>query len=196
MKKTGIFFGSSSGTTENIANQIANLLSIPATDVYNVATASPADLGKYEVLLLGSSTWGAGDLQDDWFDFLAKIKSLDLSDKLIGLFGCGDSASFGDTFCDALGTIYQELQGTGAKFIGTVSTDGYSFDTSTAVINDQFIGLPLDEMNEDDQKRKEVLARLQAAREKKQASLVQLEKYMRKIYKERTGKDAGEFFAL
>ena len=52
MKKTGIFFGSSSGMTENIANQIANLLSIPATDVYNVATASPADLGKYEVLLL------------------------------------------------------------------------------------------------------------------------------------------------
>ena len=51
-------------------------------------------------------------------------------------------------------------------------------------------------MNKDDQKRKEVLARLQAAREKKQASLVQLEKYMRKIYKERTGKDAGEFFAL
>lgn len=151
MKKTGIFFGSSSGTTENIANQIANLLNIPATDVYNVATASPADLGKYEVLLFGSSTWGAGDLQDDWFDFLAKIKSLDLSDKLIGLFGCGDSASFGDTFCDALGTIYQELQGTGAKFIGTVSTDGYSFDTSTAVINDQFIGSPLDEMNEDDQ---------------------------------------------
>lgn len=74
-----------------------------------------------------------------------------MSDKLIGLFGCGDSASFGDTFCDALGTIYQELQGTGAKFIGTVRTDGYSFDTSTAVINDQFIGLPLDEMNEDDQ---------------------------------------------
>ena len=51
-------------------------------------------------------------------------------------------------------------------------------------------------MNKDDQKRKEVLARLQAAREKKQASLVQLEKYMRKIYKERTGKDAGEFFTL
>lgn len=48
-------------------------------------------------------------------------------------------------------------------------------------------------MNKDDQKRKEALARLQAAREKKQASLVQLEKYMRKIYKERTGKDAGEF---
>lgn len=51
-------------------------------------------------------------------------------------------------------------------------------------------------MNKDDQKRKEVLARLQAVREKKQANLVQLEKYMRKIYKERTGKDAGEFFAL
>lgn len=151
MKKTGIFFGSSSGTTESIANQIATLLNIPTTDIHNVASASPADLGKYEVLLLGSSTWGAGDLQDDWFDFLPKIKSLDLSDKLIGLFGCGDSASFSDTFCDALGTIYQELQGTGARFIGAVNADGYSFDASTAIIDNQFIGLPLDEMNEDNQ---------------------------------------------
>lgn len=127
------------------------LLCIPTTDVHNIVSASPIDLGKYEILLLGSPTWGAGDLQDDWFDFLPKIKSLDLSDKIIGLFGCGDSASFSDTFCDAIGTIYQELQETGARFIGSVSIDGYSFDNSRAVINNQFIGLPLDEINEDDQ---------------------------------------------
>ena len=151
MKKTGIFFGSSSGTTENIANQIANLLSIPATDVYNVATASPADLGKYEVLLLGSSTWGAGDLQDDWDSYLGKLKKLDLSEKTVALFGCGDSASFSDTFCDAIGTIYSDLRNTGCKFIGAVDASGYSFDSSTACIKGMFVGLPLDEMNEDDQ---------------------------------------------
>lgn len=149
MKRIGIFFGSSGGVTEGVANQIAEKLGVASGDVYNVASASPADLGGYEVLLLGSSTWGAGDLQDDWYDFLPKIQKLDLSDKLVALFGCGDSASFGDTFCDAIGTIYQDLQGTGCQFIGSVDAADYSYTDSTAVVDGRFVGLALDEMNED-----------------------------------------------
>lgn len=90
-------------------------------------------------------------MQDDWYDFLAKIKKLDLSGKFVAIFGCGDSSSFSDTFCDAIGTIYTDLQDTGCTFIGNVATDGYSYDDSTAVIDGQFVGLPLDELNEDDQ---------------------------------------------
>lgn len=133
-----------------MANRIAVKLGVSPADVYNVASASPEDLGKYEVLLLGSSTWGAGDLQDDWYDFLPKIKNLDLTGKLVALFGCGDSSSFGDTFCDALGTIYSELQSAGCKFTGFVDASGYSYDNSTAVVDGNFVGLALDEMNEDD----------------------------------------------
>ena len=81
MKTTGIFFGSSGGVTEEVANKIAEKLGVPGSDVHNVASASPEDVGKYEVLLLGSSTWGAGDLQDDWYDFLPKIQKMDLSNK-------------------------------------------------------------------------------------------------------------------
>ena len=150
MKTTGIFFGSSGGVTEEVANKIAEKLGVPGSDVHNVASASPEDVGKYEVLLLGSSTWGAGDLQDDWCDFLPKIQKLDLSDKIVALFGCGDSSSFGDTFCDALGTIYNDLQKTGCKFIGSVDASDYTNDDSTAVVGDRFVGLALDEMNEDD----------------------------------------------
>lgn len=32
-----------------------------------------------------------------------------------------------------------------------METAGYTFDDSTAVVNGQFIGLPIDNMNEDDQ---------------------------------------------
>ena len=38
-----------------------------------------------------------------------------------------------------------------ANSIGAVDASGYSFDSSTACINGMFVGLPLDEMNEDDQ---------------------------------------------
>jgi flavodoxin I len=149
MKKTGIFYGSSTGTVEDLAQRIAGKLGIDSSDVFNVADVDADAVAPYEVLLLGSSTWGAGDLQDDWEDFLGKLKSADLSGKVVAIFGAGDSASFSDTFCDAIGTIYQGLQGTGCTFAGSVSTDGYTFDDSTAVIDGQFVGLPLDELNED-----------------------------------------------
>lgn len=151
MKTIGIFYGSSTGTTEGIAKRIAEKLGVEDKDIHDVSNASPADVAPYEILLLGCSTWGAGDLQDDWDSYLGKLKKLDLSEKTVALFGCGDSASFSDTFCDALGTIYSDLRNTGCKFIGAVDASGYSFDSSTACINGMFVGLPLDEMNEDDQ---------------------------------------------
>lgn len=44
--------------------------------------------------------------------------------------------------------------------------------------------------------KEEVLAKFQAAREKKRECLTRLEKSMKKTYKKRTGNDAGDFFAL
>lgn len=150
MKTIGIFYGSSTGTTENVAKQIARKVGISEPDVQDVASASVADVMPYEVLLLGSSTWGAGDLQDDWCDFLDQLKNSDLSGKTVAIFGCGDSSSFSDTFCDAIGIIYTALQGTGCKFAGAVETGDYTFDDSLAVADGKFVGLPLDKLNEDD----------------------------------------------
>ncbi len=145
MSKVGVFFGSSTGVTEEIAGRIAEKLS---ADVHNVSEADKAMVEGYDALVLGSSTWGSGDLQDDWYDGIKVFKDADLSGKKIALFGLGDSSSFSDTFCDAIGLIYKDLQGKGAEFVGSVSTDGYTFDSSVAVEGDKFVGLPLDEVNE------------------------------------------------
>lgn len=150
MKKTGIFYGSTTGTTEAVAETIASKLGIDAADVHNVGSASAADIDAYDALLLGTSTWGAGDMQDDWYDFLDQLKGQDLTGKLVALFGCGDSSSFSDTFCSAMGEIHEGLAQTGATFIGAVSTDGYTFDDSASVSDGKFVGLALDEVNEDD----------------------------------------------
>jgi len=151
MKKTAIFYGSSSGTTEDIAGRIARKLGIDSSDVYNVGDASVNDTAAYDVLILGSSTWGVGDLQDDWEGFLPKLKKADLSGKTVAIFGTGDGDSFSDSFCDAIGIIYKDLQGTGCNFCGSVSQEGYSFDDSSALIDGKFVGLPLDEVNEDNE---------------------------------------------
>ena len=103
-----------------------------------------------EDFILGTSTWGAGELQDDWYDGLNTLQGADLSGKTIALFGCGDCASYSDTFVGGMGELYNGIKDSGARFIGAVKTDGYTFDDSEALIDGKFIGLPLDDINEDD----------------------------------------------
>lgn len=151
MKKTGIFYGSTTGNTELVAEKIARNLGIGKEDIHNVAGTGADAVHPYEILLLGCSTWGAGELQDDWNDFLFKLKDLDLKGKTVALFGCGDGVTYGSSFCDALGVIHHELQHTGCNFAGKVNTEGYSFDGSLALTDGKFAGLPIDENNESGQ---------------------------------------------
>lgn len=150
MGKTAIIYGSTTGTTEDIAGRIASKLNIAQGDIYEISKVTADTVAGYDTLLLGSSTWGSGDLQDDWYDGIETLKGADLAGKKIGLFGCGDSSSYSDTFCSALGTIYNDLKDSGATFVGSVDPSDYTFDGSDAVVDGQFVGLPIDEVNESD----------------------------------------------
>lgn len=150
MKKFGIFYGSTTGTTEELAGRVAGALGVSAADVHNVANTSAAGAKEYDVLVLGSSTWGSGELQDDWYDFLKALGAEDLSGKAVALFGCGDSESYPDTFCDALALIRDGLSSTGCRFVGAYEPQDY-VETGSAVCRDgKFVGLAVDEMNEPD----------------------------------------------
>ena len=87
MKKIGIVFGTTSGTTERIAQQIAQMLGVSSTDIWDAGKIKPENITPYEVLILGSSTWGDGELQDDWYDGVKTLKKCDLTGKKIALFG-------------------------------------------------------------------------------------------------------------
>lgn len=148
MSKVGIFYGSSGGNTERVAKSIAKKWGgVGDSDIYDVGKAGADSLAPYDVLLLGSSTWGAGDLQDDWESFIKTVAAADLSGKNVALFGCGDASSYPDTFCNALGIIYQAVKDK-AAVVGFTETDGYSFDDSEAVVDGHFVGLVADEDNE------------------------------------------------
>lgn len=147
MNKTIVIYGSSTGTCQAIADKIAGELGVEAIDVQNLDDAAIADNTN---LILGTSTWGAGELQDDWYDGVKKLEAADLSGKTIALFGCGDAESYSDTFVGGMGELYNSVKDSGAKIIGAVSTDGYTFDDSEAVVDGNFVGLALDDVNEDD----------------------------------------------
>lgn len=150
MKKTIVVYGSSTGTCQDLAERIAKKAGVAADNVIDVAKLTKEQVAEAEVLLLGSSTWGDGELQDDWYDGIKTLKSAGLQGKTVAIFGCGDSASYPDTFCDAMSEIYKEIADSGCTIVGATSTDGYTFDSSNSVVDGKFVGLALDEMNESD----------------------------------------------
>lgn len=149
MKKTGIFYGSGSGNTEQVAEKLAKKLNINKEDVYNIGETPIDKMTEYDYLLVGSSTWGFGEIQDDWN--LSKLESLDLSGKKVAVFGTGDSSSYSDTFCDAMGQLAEAAGKAGAVLVGNhVDISDYSFDSSVSEKGGSFCGLPIDEDNEPD----------------------------------------------
>lgn len=146
MKRVGVFYGSTTGKTAEVAEKIA--VALDYAPVKDIAEASKADLEAFDVLVIGTSTWGAGDLQDDWEGF--DLSSLDLNGKQVAIFGLGDADGYADTFVDGMGVLYDAVTARGAEVIGAWSTDGYEFDESAAVTDGRFVGLVIDEDNQDE----------------------------------------------
>jgi len=150
MAKARIFYGSSTGNTQRIAEQIAEELGDLIESVTDIAKASPDDLASAEALILGVSTWEDGQLQEDWDDFFPELDGMDLSGKTVALFGLGDAYGFSGEFVNALGTLYRKVRERGATVVGAWPTDGYDFDDSSAVVDGRFVGLVVDEENDAD----------------------------------------------
>lgn len=151
MKKTLVVFGSSTGNCQSFAEIIAQKLNADIADVSNI---NAEKLAEYDNLILGTSTWGAGEMQDDWYDGIEKLKKSNLSNKTIALFGCGDADSYSDTFCGGMREIYNTVKDAGANVVDGVDSTGYTFDDSESVIDGKFVGLALDS-NDDDAKSEE-----------------------------------------
>lgn len=150
MANIGIFYGSTTGNTQSVAERIQRIFGQEAADLKPIADASIDELNAYAHLVLGSSTWGIGELQDDWLEGIQKLDNLELAGKKVALFGTGDPQSYPDSFVDALGILYEKLAEKGTNIVGFCSADGYEYDASKAEKDGQFVGLVLDEDNESD----------------------------------------------
>lgn len=150
MKKIGIFYGSTTGTTLEVAQIIASELNVNPEDVHDVAQTAPSAVADYDVLVIGASTWGAGDLQEDMATFLDGLQALDLEDKEVAIFGCGDD-SMSDTFCNSVGEIYHRLHDTKAMFIAHFNNYGYEYEHSKSDVHGMIVGLCIDNVNHPDE---------------------------------------------
>ncbi|MEA2056354.1 MAG: flavodoxin domain-containing protein [Patescibacteria group bacterium] len=118
-----LVYGSTTGNTEMAAEQIAGNLSAHQVETQDVADTTPEDLEGAKILVLGSSTWGAGLLQQDFRDF-AKDLSVDLSGKKIAVFGLGDT-NYPD-FCEAATILEKKVVELGGKLVvESLRVDGF-----------------------------------------------------------------------
>jgi len=148
LKQVGIFYGSSTGDTERVAMLIRDKIGQTRANVHDIFESRTEDLEQYPFLIFGISTWGIGEMQDDWDAFLTKLTSVDLTRKKLALFGLGDQESYPDTFADALGILYNKLRKYGYSITGEWPVIEYEFLNSKAERDGKFVGLVLDERNQ------------------------------------------------
>ena len=149
MKKVGLFYGTTSGTTKKIAEMIKKELGTRSVDIFDIKNIKPEDILKYDNLIFGTSAWGIGDMQDDWEVFIDDLVELDLSKKKIALFGLGDQENYPGAFADGMGTIYCRLP-VKELVVGFTSTKGYKYYFSSAEKDGKFVGLAIDQDNQAD----------------------------------------------
>jgi len=153
MASIGIFVGSSAGATQGAADKLAEIFD--DAEVINMEEDYDDldQFDEFDVLLIGSSTWGQGDPQRDWVDPLYEMENdePDFSGKKVAFFGAGDQESHGEEFVSALGkmkTIFSKL-GADTQY-GYWPTEGYKYEASLAEEDGKFCGLAIDAINQDD----------------------------------------------
>jgi flavodoxin I len=117
MKKIIMVYASMSGNTEEIANIIAEGINEQEIDlqVKEVMDVTASELEKYDGIILGSYTWGDGELADEFLDFYDDMDSLNLTGKKAAAFGSGDHAY--EHFCAAVDILEEKLVQMGAELV-------------------------------------------------------------------------------
>ncbi|HMX44891.1 MAG: flavodoxin [Candidatus Obscuribacter sp.] len=144
-----LFYGTQTGTTEDVARRIGENLPELIVECRNIYGVKKEEFVDADLLILGGSTWGDGELTDDWQNSLPILDTLDLTGKSAALFGLGDQVGYCYNFVSAMKLLYDKVRERGARIIASdISADGFEFEHSESLIEGKFTGLVLDEVNQ------------------------------------------------
>lgn len=158
MASVGIFYGTSTGSTEDVADQIKDAFGDNADGPFDIDALEGSvkeKFEKYDSLICGTPTWNTGATTErsgtGWDEiYYTSMPELNIEGKHVAVFGCGDQSSYAENFADATGELHDVLQKLGAKLFGYTSQEGYEHEDSKSVRGDQFCGLLCDAVNQDE----------------------------------------------
>jgi flavodoxin, long chain len=150
MEKIGIFYGPVGGSTERVAHKIGKEFGGDNVEFIAVNNANASDLDRFKNVIfgcstLGKETWQSASGKKDWDLFRTELEKVKVDGKVFAIFGLGDHLTYPFHFVDSMGEIGKTLLVKGAKIVGRCSVKDYEFKESEAVIDGEFIGLPIDE---------------------------------------------------
>ena len=152
MEKIGLFYGSDTGNTENIAHKIREKIGEDSVVLIDMYDATIDDFAQYDKIILGLSTWHDGQLQSDWDTFFDEFKEVDFTNKTVALFGLGDQHVYCDYFIDGVGILGEVVLENGGTIVGKWPSEEYEHTESKAELEKgTFLGLAIDEDNQPEQ---------------------------------------------
>lgn len=123
MEKAIVVYGSNTGNTEILAGALTEELKARYdVTTRNVIDITPKEVLDYDLIVLGSSTWNEGELQDDFQDFYDDMDQLDLTGKRVAVFGPGDSSW--EEYCRAVDILEEKSSQLKANLV----TSGFKWD--------------------------------------------------------------------
>mmetsp|Transcript_469 Transcript_469/g.966 ORF Transcript_469/g.966 Transcript_469/m.966 type:complete len:298 (-) Transcript_469:395-1288(-) len=158
MASVGIFYGTSTGSTEEVADKIKEAFGDDADGPFDVDTLDGSvkdNFEKYDAIICGTPTWNTGaDTERSgtgWDEiYYTSMSELSIDGKHVAVFGLGDQCSYAENFADATGELHDVFQNLGAKLFGYTSTAGYEHEDSKSIRGDKFCGLLCDAVNQDE----------------------------------------------
>jgi len=145
-----VYFGSSLGRVEGAARAVAEELGI--TKVVDLYKSPITGAVGHRFVVLAMSTWYDGILQDDWREHESELSALDWSSTTVAMLCMGDQYGYPQTFADALGIVWDAIQPRGATLVGRwdprSDPAGYDFRASRGMREVKFLGLALDDDNQ------------------------------------------------
>lgn len=157
--KVGVFFGTSTGSTESAAEMIVDEFGGEATgpiEIDSIQGRVADEFAKYDALVVGTPTWNTGadtersgtGWDEIYYSEMQELKNV--SGKKVAVFGLGDSVSYSENYADASGELHDVFEALGCKMMGYTSQEGYEHEASKAIRGDRFCGLLLDAVNQED----------------------------------------------
>jgi len=158
MSKTAIIYSYNTKKTSKIATLIQDGLDDPALEKLNAEEITADSFLSFDNIIMGVATWFDGELPNFWDEFVPELEELDLKGKKFALFGLGDQKAYSENFLDGVGIMGELLEEQGATLVGFTSVEGYEFEGSKALRNEQFMGLAIDFENQGSMNKDRVTA--------------------------------------
>jgi flavodoxin I len=117
--KVIVIYGSTTGLTEKLSGIVETSLRTFDWDICrkNVREVRAAELLDYDLIVMGCSTWGNGELQEDFIPFEEELRKISLRGKRVSLFGAGSRHY--PHFCAAVDILERSLKNSEADILMT-----------------------------------------------------------------------------